>query len=121
MRLPGHSSACSSANAYACVCAHARTAPSACPHPRAHVTIPETLNSKPVPKRTPILCAGADYRYTNPTGQVFNPANNALTDPVVMPIFQQTRINLYPFTAVLPNGLVMVISGALTRFYRCVP
>lgn len=27
--------------------------------------------------------------------------------------------NLNPFMTLLPNGLVMVIAGRLTRFYRC--
>ena len=63
--------------------------------------------------------AGGDFYYTNPTGQMYNPVTKTLTDPVAMAIFQDpnNNLNLYPFTALLPNGYVIVIAGRITRFY----
>ena len=64
--------------------------------------------------------AGGSYSSTNPTGQLFDPATNQLTDPIVMPIlYDANPLNLYPFLLLLPNGLVLAIAGGLTRFYRC--
>jgi hypothetical protein len=55
----------------------------------------------------------------NPTYQFFQINSNTITAANYLPLIQDTNpINLYPFTTVLPgNGLVMMISGARTRFY----
>jgi hypothetical protein len=57
----------------------------------------------------------------NPTYQFFQVSSNTITAANYLPLIQGTNpINLYPFTIVLPgNGLVMMISGARTRFYTC--
>ena len=68
-----------------------------------------------------MACAGGAYSQTNPTGQFFNPADNSLTNPMGMSILQNVtyaNLNLYPYMALLPNGLVMMIAGRLTRFYK---
>ena len=54
----------------------------------------------------------------NPSYQFYQINNNTLTTSVYMPLLAQTDpITLYPFVTVLPSGKVLVISGALTRFY----
>lgn len=71
--------------------------------------------------RNSYVCfAAANFFATNPTGQVFNPIGNVLKDSWPLPILQDPKnpFNLYPFTALLPNGLVMIIAGRLTQFYR---
>ncbi|KAK9809424.1 hypothetical protein WJX73_005866 [Symbiochloris irregularis] len=64
---------------------------------------------------------GGAHQYSNPTGQVFNPATKALTNPIFMPILAATTLNLYPWLSLLPNGLIMVISGQMTQFYSWNP
>ncbi|KAK9795594.1 hypothetical protein WJX73_004039 [Symbiochloris irregularis] len=68
-----------------------------------------------------VTVPGAAWSYTAWSGEIYNPLNNTVSTPVFMPILQNSTYalyNLYPFMTMLPNGLIMVIAGRLTRFYN---
>ncbi|KAK9795598.1 hypothetical protein WJX73_005422 [Symbiochloris irregularis] len=67
-----------------------------------------------------VTLPGGPYAYTAPTGELYDPVANTVSQQSFMSIFNNATYatyNLYPFTTLLPNGLVMVIAGRLTRFY----